>query len=214
MMTGAKAETVHLVLPVSGLGWMAEGQYCCAGFDQWGYEHGPVGADGFGVSDFPAVLGARRIDAVQHGQGGRLLKLRNAIGHLTCGPGLVAVRPVELFVDDIVIDTDALEPVQHSAGVRLFEVEVDDVPACIQHGLDVPQRERGFAASGEPYAGRPWPAHSSSTLAAEAPESRAGPGRPRAIAQQPLTPEKRPNTLRGVAPPIPPKGLTQHRSIN
>jgi hypothetical protein len=28
-----------------------------------------------------------------------------------------------------------------------------------------------------------------------------------------LTPEKRPNTLRGVAPPFPPKGLTQHRSI-
>ena len=42
---------------------------------------------------------------------------------------------------------------------------------------------------------------------------KGGPGRRAAIAQQPLTPEKRPNTLRGVPPPFPPKGLTQHRSI-
>ena len=33
------------------------------------------------------------------------------------------------------------------------------------------------------------------------------PGCRAAIAQQPLTPEKRPNTLRGVAPPFPPKGV-------
>jgi hypothetical protein len=40
-------------------------------------------------------------------------------------------------------------------------------------------------------------------MAAEAPESTAGPGRRAAIAQQPLTPEKRPNTLRVVPPPSP-----------
>src|SRR5215213_6770403 len=50
------------------------------------------------------------------------------------------------------------------------------------------------------------------TLAAEAPGSSAATGRRAAIAQQPLTTEKRPNTLRVVPPPA--QVLTQHRSIN
>ena len=36
-----------------------------------------------------------------------------------------------------------------------FEVDVDDVAACLEHCFHLPQRERGFACGGEPYEGVP-----------------------------------------------------------
>ena len=75
----------------------------------------------------------------------------------------------------------------------------------IHHG-----RRRDAAHRG----GRPWPAHSCPTMAAEAPESTAGPGRRAAIAPATLDAGEAAEHAARRSAAFPPTGLTQHTSIN